>query len=442
MSAQLDSLGDWRRTHYSTQVTTDQADAEVTIFGWVEDKRELGGLTFITLRDREGIVQVTVPKKKVPPQLWDKASYIGKQFAIGVRGNVKPMKEALRGVEIVPVDLKILGVASYPLPLDPTGRTPADIDVRLDARPLDLQRPEIRSIFVVKHHLAHYIRLFLTEDGFIEVHTPRILSAAAEGGASLFPVDYFDMRAFLAQSPELYKEILTTVFEKVFEIGPFFRAEESHTRRHLNEFVSVDIEQAFVTVEDVMRVQEELLRYSLERLRKTCVSEAALLGVELTPPQLPLKRYPYDEILKELKEQNVEIPWGEDIPTPAYRELASLHKGEFYFIVDWPTSARPFYIKPRDDDPKVSQAFDFMYEWIEITSGGTRVDRKDVLARRLEGQGLDPASFKFFLDVFDYGMPPHAGWGMGLDRLMMALVGKENIREVVLFPRDRFRLIP
>ncbi|WP_455368156.1 aspartate--tRNA(Asn) ligase [[Eubacterium] cellulosolvens] len=442
MAVLLDSLGDWRRTHYSREISDKQDGLEITIFGWVEDKRDLGNLSFITLRDRTGTIQVTILKKDVTPQVWNKISQIGLQFTLGIRGMVKAMDEAPRGIEIIPIELKILGLAKSPLPLDPTGRVPADIDVRLNARVLDLRRHETQVIFQIKHHLTNYIREFLAQRGFFEVHTPRIISAAAEGGASLFPVDYFDQKAFLAQSPELYKEMLTTAFEKVFEIGPFFRAEETHTRRHLNEFISIDIEYAFASVEDVMQVQEELLFYCLEKLSREHHEKAVNLGTDFTPPTLPLKRYTYDEIVQELNEKGVEITWGDDIPTPAYRELGSLHQKEYYFITNWPTKIRPFYIKPQEDNLNLCQAFDFMYEWIEITSGGTRVDRKEYLIQRLQEQGLNPDAFAFFLNTYDYGMPPHAGWGMGLDRLMMALVGKSNIREVVLFPRDRVRLVP
>jgi aspartyl-tRNA synthetase len=438
----VDSLGNWRRTHYSNMIGPSLDGEKVTVFGWVEDVRDLGGITFITLRDREGLLQITVLRKKISEKILEKISKIGRQFAIGVKGTVKSHKEAPREVEVIPEDVKILATATHPLPLDPTGRVPADIDVRLNARVLDLRRPECRAIFKIRHEALKEIRRFFIENGFMEVHTPKIIAAAAEGGAALFPVDYFEQKAFLAQSPELYKEQLTTVFEKVFEVGTYFRAEESHTRRHLNEFISVDIEEAFATVDDVMNVQEELTRSIVSHVVKACQNELDILGVSLKTPSQPFKRYTYSEIIEELRKRNVEVEWGEDIPTPAYRELGELHKQEYYFIVDWPSRVRPFYIKPREDRPELCYAFDFMYEWIEITSGGSRVDSKDVFISRLKEQNLDPRSFDFYLTIFDYGMPPHAGFGMGLERTLMALVGKENIREVVLFPRDRFRLTP
>jgi len=436
-----DSLGSWRRTNYSSTISPDLDGVEVTIFGWVQDLRDLGSIVFVTLRDKEGLVQVTTTSKNTDPETFQKVKSLARQSAVGIRGTVARRDEAPNHVEIIPEEVRLLGPASHPLPLDPTGRVPADIDVRLDARILDLRRPEHQVIFRIRHEIVSVIRQFLSERGHIEVHTPRIIAAAAEGGASLFPVEYFEEKAYLAQSPELYKEELITVFEKVYEIGTFFRAEESHTRRHLNEFISVDIEEAFVNCDDVINLQEDLLANILGRLKEECSGQLELLNVRLPEAKLPLKRYTYSEMIEELQENGFKIEWGEDLSTPAYRTLGTLHKKEFYFVTEWPTKARPFYIKPAVNK-EICEAFDFMYEWIEITSGGSRVDNKQQLIERLKEQGLNPESFDFHLKVYDYGMPPHAGWGMGLDRLVMALLDRENIRDVVLFPRDRFRLRP
>jgi nondiscriminating aspartyl-tRNA synthetase len=441
-NVKIEPLDSWRRTHYSSMVTPDLDGGEVTIFGWIQDIRDLGNIVFITLRDREGILQVTATSKKTDFDTFQKLKSLGKQFAVGIKGVVAKRDEAPRGVELIPREVKVLGLASSPLPLDPTGRVPADVDVRLDARILDLRRPEAQAIFKVRHEIVSVIRQFLSERGYLEVHTPRIIAAAAEGGASLFPVEYFDEKAYLAQSPELYKEELISVFEKVFEIGTFFRAEESHTRRHLNEFISVDVEEAFAEAEDVMSLQEELLASILKRLEKRCATELGILSVGLPPIRLPLARYTYSEVIDQLQKGGFEIRWGDDLSTPASRALGQLHKDEFYFVTEWPTKIRPFYIKPRADKKEICEAFDFMFEWIEITSGGSRVDHKKLLIERLREQGLSPASFDFHLKTYDYGMPPHAGWGMGLDRLVMAILRRENIRDVVLFPRDRFRLRP
>jgi len=437
----IDQLGDWRRTHYSVEVTPDLSGKEVIVFGWVLDIRDLGGIRFIVLQDREGDVQVTVPRKKVSAEVVKKSDTLQRQYSVGVKGIVQETKMTPRGVEIIPSEIKILGVAQHPLPLDVTGRTPADIDVRLDARVLDLSRQENRAIFRVQHAALEATRRFLSEAGYMEVQTPRIIASATEGGAALFPVNYYDRQAFLAQSPQLYKEQLVIDFEKVFEIGHFFRAEESHTRRHTSEFVSIDIEQAFSTSDDVMEVLEELMHYVCEAVNNRCQKELKILKHKVEVPETPFKRFTYDQVVDEFKKKGVEVTWGEDIPTPALRTLGKMHP-YFYFIIDWPKTARAFYIKTREDKPQLTYGFDLMWRSIELTSGGSRVDSKDALIERLREKELNPDSFKFHLQAFDYGMPPHAGWATGLERLTMMLTGKQNIREVTLFPRDRFRLTP
>ena len=438
----IESLGDWRRTHYSDMITPSLRGTEVTIFGWIQDLRDLGNIIFVTLRDKEGLVQITATSKNTDAETFAKIKSLGRQSTVGIKGLIAERSEAPKGVELIPKEVRILNLAVPPLPLDPTGRVPAEIDVRLDARVLDLRRPEPQTIFRIRHEVLAGIRKFLSEKGYLEIHTPRIIAAGAEGGATLFTVEYFDEKAYLAQSPELYKEELTSVFEKVFEIGIFFRAEESHTRRHLNEFISVDVEEAFVEARDVMVLQEELLVSILNRLTTRCQEQLEVLQVKLPNVHLPLVRYSYSEVIDQLKQNDFKVEWGEDLSTPAYRALGDLHKEVFYFITEWPTKVRPFYIKPKAERPEICDAFDFMYEWIEITSGGSRVDSKRQLTKRLEDQGLNPESFDFHLSTYDYGMPPHAGWGMGLDRFVMALLRRENIRDVVLFPRDRLRLKP
>ncbi|KYH39840.1 MAG: aspartyl-tRNA synthetase [Candidatus Bathyarchaeota archaeon B26-2] len=437
----IDDLGCWRRTHYSAEIRPELDGKEVILLGWVRDLRDLGGIRFIILQDREGTVQITVPRNVIDDQTLKKTELLQRQYCIGVKGVVRAIEKAPRGAEVIPKSIRILGVAKQPLPIDITGRTPADIDVRLDARVLDLRRDESQAIFRIRHKILEATRRFLSEKGFIEVHTPKIIASATEGGAALFPIAYFEREAFLAQSPQLYKEQLTICFEKVFEIGPTFRAEKSHTRRHLTEFISIDIEEAFATAEDVMKIAEELMCHVCKVVKENCQRELKVLKHTVEVPGLPFKRIPYDEVIRELKEEKFEIEWGEDIPTAAYRILGRIHP-YFYFITEWPTSLKPFYIKPKDENPEVSEGFDLMWHWIEIASGGTRIHNKELLIKRLKEQGLHPESFKYHLKTFDYGMPPHAGWAIGLERLVMMHTGRKNIREVVLYPRDRFRLTP
>jgi len=437
----VDKMGDWRRTHYSADIGPELDGQEVVVFGWVQEIRDLGGLRFLILQDKTGKVQITIHRHKVASEVVEKAESLQKQYSIGIKGIVKKMGKAPGGAEIIPNEMRIFAVSKQPLPLDITGRTKAEIDVRLDARVLDLRREENQAIFRVQHATLEAARNFLSKRGFMEVFTPRIIVSATEGGSALFPVAYFKREAFLAQSPQLYKEQLILDFEKVFEIGPFFRAEESHTRRHLSEFISLDIEQAFATAEDVMKVLEELIHHVCKDVAENCERELKLLKHKVKVPKVPFKRLTYSKILEELEEEKIHIKWGEDIPTTAYRVLGKLHP-YYYFITDWPTKAKAFYIKPRDNKPELSEGFDLMWHWVELASGGTRIHSKDMLMKRLSEQGLSKESFKTHLQAFDYGMPPHAGWGLGLARLVMVLTGIKNIREAVLFPRDQFRLTP
>ncbi len=437
----LDSLGDWVRTYYSSNVTPYMDGQEITLFGWVQEIRDLGGIRFVILQDREGTIQVTIPKKKVTPEVLFRSDSLQKRFSIGVRGIVKKTNMTPRGIEVVPIDIKVFNTAAEQLPIDITGKTPANIEVRLDARALDLCLEQNAAAFKIQHVALNAIRNFLFERDFLEVHTPRIIASATEGGAELFAVDYFGEKAYLAQSPQLYKEQLTMSLEKVFEVGPFFRAEMSHTRRHLSEFVSVDIEEAFSDAEDVMRLLEQVIKNTCAAVKENCVKELAALKYRATVPETPFKRFTYDEVLADLKEAGITIPWGEDITTEAHRILGK-ERGYYYFITDWPTRSKAFYIKPRDGKPELCEGFDLMWRWIELVSGGTRISEKTMLIERMKEKGLNPESFKYHLATFDYGMPPHAGWAIGLERLTMVLTGKKNIRETAFYPRDRARLTP
>jgi len=430
--------GKFRRTHKSAEIVPALDGQRVKLLGWVHEVRDLGGIKFILLRDVSGICQVTARKSDLGEEELRRLEDLGFEDVVYVEGVVKEQPKSRLGVEVVLERLEVLARARRPLPYDVTGKVPANIDTRLDHRILDLRRPENKAIFLIASTALEAIREHLRGEGFIEVRTPRIIATATEGGAALFEVKYFDRRAFLAQSPQLYKEELTTVFERVFEIGTFFRAEESHTRRHLSEFTSVDIEAAFMDYRDVMEVLERMIVHVHEKVLEERERELRLLNVELEVPRTPFDRYTYTELLEEL---GGELEWGEDFQTPHLRKLGERHRG-YYFITHFPTSLKPFYIQPCREDERISESFDLMYGWLELASGGTRISDRSLLERRLREQGLDPESFKEHLRVYDYGMPVHAGWGLGFERLLMILTGRRNIREVVLFPRDRFRLTP
>lgn len=437
----LDNLSDWRRTHLSCEIRPELAGKPVILMGWVKDVRDLGGIKFFILQDIGGTIQITAPKSKVGKKILDKIDSLSKESAVGVKGKITAAEQAPGGVEVVPTEIKLLNAAIPPMPLDSTGRVKADLDTRLDARLLDLRRPKPMAIFKIKHVIIQALRDYLISKGFIEVHTPKIVGSATESGAALFPISYFEQEAFLSQSPQLYKEVLTGCFDKVFEIGPIFRAEEHDTRRHLNEVLSADIEMAFATAEDVMQTLEDLIIRVFKQVRHECTKELKILNHEIKIPKKPFPRIPYDEALKKLDEAGIKVKWGEDLPTPAERKLGELINGA-YFVTDWPTIIKPFYIMPHEDNPDLSHAFDLMYKDIELASGGTRIHQKELLIEQLKRKKLNPRQFEYHLKNFEWGLPPHAGWGLGVERLTMILTGTQNIRETVLFPRDRKRLTP
>jgi len=437
-------MGKKLRTHYSREITPDDDGKNVTIAGWIHEIRDLGGLTFIVLRDRDGTMQVTLVKNKVKDNLFDVVRDLSRESIVSISGAVKQEKKAPNGYEIIPTEIMVLSKAKSPLPLDVTGKVGADLDTRLDARFMDLRRAEIQPMFKIRHHLLTAVRDFLEGKDFIEIQTPKIVATATEGGTALFPITYFEREAFLGQSPQLYKQIMmATGLDKVYEIGPIFRAEEHDTRKHLNEVTSIDVEASFVTHEEVMSILEETVKHVYAHVQEHCERELGTVGVDLQMPKTPFRRLRYEDALdiarkhKECKD----MEWGDDLDTAAEKAIGK-EIGEHYFIVDWPTEIKPYYVQPYDDKPEICKAFDLMHPKMELASGSQRVHSYDLLVKRIKAQGLAPEGFEFYLDAFRYGMPPHAGWGMGVERLLMSMLGLANIRETVLFPRDRRRLSP
>jgi len=327
------------------------------------------------------------------------------------------------------------------LPIDPIGRLESNIDNRLNARALDLRNQKTAAIFKIRHHVLASIRKTLDEKKFIEITTPKIIGSASEGGANLFSLEYFGKQAFLAQSPQLYKEQMTIGLERVFEISTFYRAEKSHTVRHLSEFTSVDIEAAFMDYTDVMNVLESLIVNVYKDTENNCKKEQEELEIKIKSPSTPFERITYAQALEMLKKHDIKLNFGDDLQDAHLRILGKERLG-FYFIVDWPLKLKPFYIHEKDDDPTLSKSFDLQYGYLELSSGGTRLHNPEKIKLRLKEQGLDPSKFVDHLRAFEWGMPPHAGWGLGLDRLMSVITKIDNIREVVLYPRDSERLAP
>jgi aspartyl-tRNA synthetase len=436
-----EELGSWRRTHHSSQVRPDLNGSDVLMMGWISSIRDHGNIVFLMLTDKEGEAQVAAKLDECGKELFEKIRGLKEHSTIGVRGKVRSIDSAPSGAEIAPSDVRVFSLARKASPFPVYSRTVPNIDTRLDLRAVDLRRNVLQAVFKIRHSVLKAVREFLDKQGFIEVNTPKIIATATEGGAALFPIFYYDREAFLAQSPQLYKEQLTMALERVFEIGPIFRAEPSRTMRHLAEATSIDVEQAFVNYEDVMDVLEQMIMYIVEYVTVHNAAELEVLQAKAKKPASPFPRHSYSELIELLRKEGEKIEWGDDISTDNLKKMGSILHG-YYFIKDWPSASKPFYAKPAVNDGNVCESFDLMFGELEITSGSTRINRKDELVERMKKQGLNPEAFDYHLRVFDYGVPPHAGFGLGLERFLMTLTGVENIRDATLYPRDIDRLAP
>ncbi len=425
------------RTH--TIRETSKLDGEtVKVCGWIHDIRVLGRIAFIILRDRTGFAQLTLIRSIIGKENFKKYTKLTRESVICAKGKVQRTEQAKLGFEILPEEIEILSEAETPLPLGVADKVSADMETRIENRFLDLRKPEVLAVFKVRSAILQGIRNTLVNEGFIEVHTPKIVATATEGGTELFPVKYFEKAAYLNQSPQLYKQILMSAgFEKVYEIAPAFRAEEHNTTRHLNEFISVDAELSFATDEDAMQVLERSISNAISSAVEKEGESLELLDAEWKVPELPFKRITYDDAVK-IVNRNIEMEWGEDFSTEALKILGE-EINDFFFLTRWPLEIKPFYVMP---DGEYSLAFDLMYRDKELSSGAQRNHIYARLVEVMRQKGLNPNNFEFYLRAFRYGMPPHAGWGLGLERLVMIITGVKNIRECVIFPRDRTRLVP
>lgn len=431
------------------EITPEMDGKEVLLGGWLQESRNLGGIVFGIVRDRYGTAQIIV-KKKEAPELAKVLADTNRESVITVRGKVQKSSKTPRGFEIIPDTITINSAAQTPLPLGVVDKVGADLDTRLNNRFLDLRKTEVERIFEVKSEMLLATRAYLRSLNFIEVQTPKIVAAGAEGGSTLFKVDYFGNTAYLAQSPQLYKQnLMGAGFDKVFEIAPAFRAEASDTVRHLAEFTSLDIEMSFIeSSEDVMDVAQGIVFNSMKHLAERCQPLLKRCEIEIKLPKLPFRRIPYDEAVELANQEGAKIRKGDDLGTEGEKALGvSVKKSwdeELYFITDFPTELKrgTFYAMRRDDNPDLTTYFDLDFRGQEIVSGGQREHRIDKLIAQMEENNLSPEAFGFYLEVFKYGMPPHGGFGFGIERFVQKLLNLPNIRETILYPRDRLRLTP
>jgi nondiscriminating aspartyl-tRNA synthetase len=438
-----EDLGHWRRTQYSSEISSSLDNKEVIIMGWVSSIRDHGNIVFIMIRDRYGDIQVIAKKSECTDQLLEQMRQIKEHTTLAVRGKIRSQEKAPNGAEVIPLELKVFSISKRAAPFMVQDKTSVGIDTRLDLRAVDLRRNILQSIFHIRNATLDAVREFLVKKEFTEVNTPKMIATATEGGAALFPIFYYDREAFLAQSPQLYKEQLTMAFENVFEIGPIFRAEPSRTNRHLSEAISIDVEKAIIDYTDMMALLEEIILHIIASIKEKKKDDLRYLDLELPAAKMPFPKYSYSNIINQLQSVGERIRWGDDLSPQAMKNISDDRINGFYFITDWPTSLKPFYVKPKNiESESISESFDLMYRSLEVSSGSTRINRKDELLERMKKQGLNTQAFDYHLRVFDYGVPPHAGFGLGLERLLMAITRIENIRDVTLYPRDIDRLVP
>ena len=425
----------WQHITYSKEITPALFGQQVTVGGWVQDLRNLGGISFLQLRDRDGVIQVTTLKKR-SKELFDLVASLSRESVLLVTGTVKESKEARAGFEVLPDNIVLLNKAETPLPLGVIDKVGADLDTRLNNRFLDLRKEDVRAIFQIEAKAIEGIRGFLVSEGFVEVSTPKIVAAGAEGGSTLFPIKYFDRSAYLAQSPQLYKQnLMATGLDRIYEIAHAYRAEASDTIRHIAEFISLDVEMAFIeSSEDVMAVAEGIVVSSLEHVRDRAQDELQKLGVKIEQPMTPFPRVKYKEAVEIVKAAGLRIEHGDDLGTEGEKALGEVMKREknceLYFITEFPTALKrgTFYAKRSDEDPETTGYFDLDYKGQEIVSGGQREHRYNVLVEQMRENNLNLESFDFYLKAFRFGMPPHGGFGFGVERYVQKMLDLPNIR--------------
>ena len=413
---------------------------KVEVAGWVSKTRGLGKIRFLLMRDVSGTIQVTAVKGKVDDEIFNAIDRVSNESVVYVKGAVKNSRQAPGGKEIVPEEFDILNSASE-LPIDVSEHSKTELPKRLDYRFLDLHSRRTQAIFKIQSTIGVVFKNYFVNKGFVDVHTPSLISSSSEGGTDLFEAKYFNKKVYLAQSPQLYKQMIACAVENMVTITPVWRAEKHNTVRHLNECRQMDIEMAFANSRIVLEEMDGAVKYIVEQVLKNNKDDLDLLGVKLKVPKA--KYMTFDEVVKLMKKHKVKI--GKDDLTPeAEKKLNALFPDTLVFVYDWPMSGKPFYIMPKGErtDAKLSEGFDAIYKGMEISSGGQRVHIPELLERRLKAKGLNPKDFKSYIDSFRFGAPPHAGWSIGIERFTHALLGLPNVREACLFPRDKDRLVP
>lgn len=438
--------GTWKKevTSWEALLGEELLDQEVVLEGAVHSIRNMGDVAFVILRRREGLFQTVFENEKANLSIHD----LKEAMTLRVKGILNAEERAPHGREIRIREIEILSQPAEPMPLAiDKWKLNTSLEAKLNLRPIALRNIQERSKFKIQEALTRAFRDYLYENGFTEIHTPKIGARGAEGGANLFKFSYFHKPAVLAQSPQFYKQMMVGVFDRVFETGPVFRAEKHNTKRHLNEYTSLDFEMGYIDgFEGIMAMETGFLQYTMKLLERDYAKELKMLGVTLpNVEQIPAVRF--DEAKQKVAEKyhrQIRNPY--DLEPEEEALIGQYYKEEcgadFVFVTHYPSKKRPFYAMDDPTDPTYTLSFDLLYHGLEITTGGQRIHDYQMLLDKIEKRGMTTEGMEQYLAVFKYGMPPHGGLGIGLERLTMKLVGEDNVRETTLFPRDLSRLEP
>jgi nondiscriminating aspartyl-tRNA synthetase len=425
------------------------AEGEEQVFaGWVSAIRDLGNIKFIILRNSKGLTQILVKKGVVATPLLSAVDGLTLEDVIAVRGIAVRHPNAPGGVEVQPSAIQVVSKAEAPLPLDVSGKITSNLDTRLNWRVLDLRRPENAAIFRIQAKIVEGMEDYLRQQGFLQVFTPCLMGAPSESGAEAFPVLYFDKTTFLRQDPQLHRQLLmASGFDKIFDLGPNWRAEPSHTPRHLCEHRACAVEFAFMADEsDMMRLEEDLVVASLQRVKDESGDALALLHREVTVPRPPFPELRFPQIYDILADMGKPVAYGADYDRESEGLLGQYvrekYGADFFFVNRYPFAVKPFYVMRVDDEPQWARSVDLLYKGLELSSGGQREHRYDHIIAQLREKGMTVESMAWFTEFFKYGVPPHGGFCLGIERLIMQLLDVPNIREVTLFPRTPERILP
>ena len=420
----------------------------VLLKGWVSLVRDLGGLKFFMLRDRSGSVQVTLKKGDSPSTLISMISKLNREDCVAVQGKVRKAKQAPGGMELIPDNIGVISKAEPTLPIDIGSKIETGIDKRHDWRTIDLRDPRNTAIFKIQSKIIEGMQEWLVKNDYLQVFTPCMMGSASESGSEVFPVMYYDKEVFLRQDPQLHRQlVIAGGFDKIYDIGPSWRAEHSHTTRHLCEHRGIAVEAAFIKDErDTMRIEENIVVSAFKRVAKDCKPELETLGVKVTVPEAPFPELNFPEIYDILEKMGKKVPFEEDVDREGELLLAKhvkkKYNHEFFFINRFPFKKKPFYVMRVDDDPRWARSVDMVFKGLEMSSGGQREHRYEKIMQQVKEKKMDPAGVEWFTKFFRFSAPPHGGFCIGLERITQQLLDIKNIRDVVLFPRTPERFLP